>query len=145
MSADLRGELLKVRQDRGELTAQGVVDTARAPGHPLHSRFEWDDAVAGESWRLHQAGALIRSVRLTYREPDEKSPGRTVRAFVAVPSASGHVYDPAEEVAEDPFRRQLVLTSMTREWQALHRRYSEFSEFVELVRRDIGDAELMAA
>jgi len=145
VSADLRGELMKVRQDYGQLTRENVVDAARSPEHPLHSRFEWDDAVAGEHWRLHQAGELIRSVRLTYKDADEHSPGRSVRAFHAVPSKSGHVFDPVEEVVEDPFRRQLLLASMEREWKALYRRYEEFGEFLALVRRDVGGVEPMAA
>lgn len=145
MSADLRAELMQVRRDYGELSRQNVVDAARPPEHPLHSRFDWDNAIAGEQWRLHQAGALIRSVRLTYREASETAPARSVRAFHAVPSSEGHVFDPVEEVVEDPFRRSLLLASMEREWKALYRRYQEFEEFLVLVRKDVGGAEPMAA
>ena len=138
MSTDLRSELLEIRkQYDGVLSKKAVVDTARDPGHPLHSRFEWDDAVAGEAYRLHQAGELIRSVRLVYREADESGPARSVRAFVAAASGDGHVFDPAEEVRDDPFRRQLVLQAMEREWKALYRRYQEFQEFLDMVREDV--------
>lgn len=145
MTADLRSELLKVRQEHGVLNAKNVVDTARPEDHPLHSRFEWNDSAAGERWRLHQAGELIRSVRITYKEPDENNPGRSVRAFHAVPNANGFAFDPVEEVAADPFRRQLMLATMEREWRALHRRYQEFSEFIDLVRSDLGIGTSRAA
>lgn len=106
----------------------------------MHSRFEWNDAVAGEAWRRQQAHELIRRAKVVYREADESGPEKTVRAFVAIPSQDGHVFDPVEEVVEDPFRRQLTLNTMEREWKALLARYQEFEEFLSLVRRDVGDA-----
>jgi hypothetical protein len=136
----LRDELLAVRSQHGKLTPQLVVDTARDPEHPLHSRFEWDDAVAGEAWRRQQAHELIRKAKVVYREADESQPEKSVRAFLAIPSQDGHVFDPVEEVVEDPFRRQLTLNTMEREWKALHQRYQEFEEFLSMVRRDLGDA-----
>lgn len=136
----LRDELLAVRAQHGRLTPQLVIDAARDPGHPLHSRFEWNDAVAGEAWRRQQAHELIRRAKVVYREADESGPEKTVRAFVAIPSQDGHVFDPVEEVVEDPFRRQLTLNTMEREWKALLARYQEFEEFLSLVRRDVGDA-----
>lgn len=145
MSADLRSELMKVRQDHGVLNAKNVVETARPPEHPLHSRFEWDNSVAGESWRLHQASELIRSVRITYKEPDESGPGRSVRAFHAVPNPNGYAFDPVEEVVADPFRRGLMLSTMEREWKAMYRRYQEFEEFLTMVRQDVGGDQSIAA
>lgn len=133
-------ELLAVRQQHGRLTPKLVVDTARNPAHPLHSRFEWDDSVAGEAWRRQQAHELIRKVKVVYREADESAPEKSVRAFVAVRAEEGHVFDPVEEVAQDAFRQRLVLADMEREWKALYARYKEFGEFLKLVRRDLGDA-----
>jgi hypothetical protein len=145
VSTDLRAELLKVRKDYGALADQNVVDAARPPDHPLHSRFEWDDAICGEAYRREQARALIRSVRLTYKEADDLSPARSVRAFHAMPSKDGYAYDPVEEIADDPFRRQLLLNSAEREWKALLRRYEELEGFLTMVRRDVGDGEAKAA
>lgn len=136
----LRDELLAVRTQHGKLTPQLVVDAARDPGHPLHSRFEWDDAVAGEAWRRQQAHELIRKAKVVYREATESVPEKSVRAFVAIRAEEGHVFDPVEEVAQDPFRQRLVLADMEREWKALYARYKEFGEFLELVRRDVGEA-----
>lgn len=47
----------------GHVTPQSVVDAARDADHPWHSRFVWDNAVAGDLYRLVQARVLIRSVR----------------------------------------------------------------------------------
>lgn len=133
----LRDQLLAIRDRHGQLTPAIVLDEAREPTHPLHDRFEWDDAVAGEAWRRNQAHELIRSARVVYRPADDKSPERSVRAFHAVRNEKGYVYEPAEAVAADPFIAKLVLAEMQREWQTLKRRYEQFEEFHAMVRQDI--------
>jgi hypothetical protein len=137
---DLRNELQSIYDQHKRLTPALVVDAAREPEHPLHSRFEWNDAVAGEAWRRQQAHELIRSVRVVYREADESSSEKSVRAFHAVRKEDGHVYEPVDKVAADDFTRRLVLQDMEREWKALHRRYQDFEEFTALVRRDLDAA-----
>ena len=49
----------------GTLRPEDVGKAARAADHPLHSRFEWDNAKAAEAHRLDQARSLIRSVKVT--------------------------------------------------------------------------------
>lgn len=136
----LRDQLQAIYDQRGKLTPAIVVDEARAENHPLHSRFEWDDKVAGEAWRRQQAHELIRSVRVVYKQADETSPEKSVRAYHAVRTEDGHVYEPAEKVAQDEFARQLVLGDMRREWEALKRRYESFQEFLDMIRRDLDAA-----
>ena len=46
----------------GLLQPETVVDEARPVASPLHSRFEWDDRVAGDAYRIWQARQLIRVV-----------------------------------------------------------------------------------
>lgn len=140
MSEALRVQLQQVYDANGELTPALVVDTARDPEHPLHSRFEWDDAAAGEEWRRKQAQQLIRSVRVVYREADETNEARSVRAFHAVRRTDGHVYEPLEKVQQDPLTRQMVLEDMAREWRALYRRFKHMQEFLDLVRDDLREA-----
>lgn len=138
--SSLRNQLQGIYDRRGELTPRVVVEEARPEAHPLHGRFEWDDSVAAERWREGQAHELIRSVRVVYREADETGPEKTVRAFHAVRTDKGYRYQPAEKVADDPFLRRLVLADMEREWKALRRRYEQFAEFAEMVRRDLSEA-----
>jgi hypothetical protein len=49
----------------GTLPPVDVVNSARSPKSPLHRYFEWNDAIAGEAYRLDQARMLIRSVRVS--------------------------------------------------------------------------------
>jgi hypothetical protein len=48
----------------GNLDPKDVVEEAKASSHPLHDYFEWRDKIAGEQFRIDQARALIRSVRI---------------------------------------------------------------------------------
>ncbi len=132
----LRDQLKAIYAEQGKLTPQLVVDVARAEDHPLHSRFEWDDALAGEAYRRVQAQQLIRSVRIVHEAPAEQDE-TAVRAFHSVPRPDGPTYVPVEEVAEDEFSRELVLRQAEREWKQLYRRYSHLAEFLGIVRGDL--------
>lgn len=131
----LRDHLQTIYDNVGRLTPEDIVDAARDENHPLHERFEWDDGIAAEAWRRAQAHELIRSVRITYAE-DEKGRPRTVRAFHALRTEKGHVYEPAEKVAADPFLSRLLMADMEREWKQLRRRYEEFEEFWRMITAD---------
>lgn len=135
----LRDEMEAIRSTYGDLTPAVVVAAATPDDHPLHHRFEWDDKIAGPKYREMQAAALIRVVHITYRKGDEE---RKVRAYQAIPSEESPAcrYEPTEEVLEDPFRRQLVLTNMEREWKSLRRRYEHLAEFASMIRKDLDAA-----
>lgn len=137
---NLRDHLQTIYDQRGELTPRLVVDEARDESHPLHPRFEWDDSVAGERYREVQAQQLIRSVRLTTRRSDGKTPDTSIRAFQSVRREDGYSYVPSEDVAADPMLTQIVLMDMKREWKSLQKRYGHFAEFVEMVRADVEQA-----
>ncbi|WP_280320167.1 hypothetical protein [Nocardia wallacei] len=135
----LHQQLLDIRATRGQLTPADVVDVARDEAHPLHSRFEWDDAIAGEAYRRVQASDLIRSVRITYRETSEGDQ-RSVRAWSTLPDAPDRDgYRPTEEVLEDPFASKLLLRQAERELKAFQRKYGHLKEFADLVAQTLTD------
>src|SRR5258708_39882202 len=133
--ADLKTELLAIRDEHGKLTAALIVEEAAAEDHPLHGRFEWDDSVAGHKYRLTQARQLIRVVRETYI--DRNGNPEDVRFFHAVAREEGHVYEPLPEVLGDDLATKVLLQSMEREWRQLRKRYEKFSEFTQIVLRDL--------
>lgn len=136
MTTDLRSQLQAIRDERGSLTPALVVDVARNPEHPLHGRFEWDDSIAAEKYRLEQAGQLLR---VTYAP--QKGKPRDLRAFVAIKGEDSprSEYVPTEEVLENPFTRELLLRQMKRDWQTFERRYSHMAEFAAFITGRIGD------
>jgi hypothetical protein len=137
MTTSLRDALLDIREKYGQLRPHLVVQEAEDPDHPLHNRFEWDDAVAGPKYRIVQARRLIRVCRIPIDEGDEFREPQHIRAFISVPGPQGKpVYDPTEEVAMSPMMRAIVLQQMQRDWQSFKRRYRRYHEFFEMVRRD---------
>lgn len=48
------------RKNDGLLKPEIVVEESRPATAPLHSRFEWNDSVAGQQYRIWQARQLIR-------------------------------------------------------------------------------------
>ena len=128
-------ELLEIYKRRERLTPEIVVDEARPEDHPLHSRFEWDDTVAGELHRRTQAGELIRSCRVIYAPASATEPARSVRAIVSVPEPAGRSYFPIVELTDDEFRYQQVLNEFEAAWQALKRQYGHLKEFREITQR----------
>lgn len=137
----LRDELQAIYATHGQLTPELVVQEARASDHPLHSYvFDRDPREAAESWYRHRAHMLITKARVVYKEADETGPERSVRAFHALQTEMGYVYEPVERVATDDFSRRLLLASMEREWKQLFDRYKEFEEFLALAAADIEDA-----
>lgn len=128
----LRDSLQAIYDQHRELTPGLVVDTARDPEHPLHDRFEWDDAIAGENHRREQARRLIRSVKILDNR-DPKRP-RHIREFVSVQRASAEpTYMPTVDAVSDDITRTLVLQAMERDIAALKRKYSHLKEFAAAI------------
>lgn len=143
MMGVLREELTGIFLRNGRLTPSIVVEEAEPPDSPLHDRFEWDSNEAAHAWRLSQARALIRSVRIRIVETDPKSD--TIRAFVHVPDAPAEEPDdeaedpvnagylPVEDVGQSPKLRTIALAQMEREWRLFRRRWQQYDEFWKLV------------
>jgi hypothetical protein len=133
---NLRDQLEAIYQQHGALSPQLLVDLARPDDHPLHPRLEWDDEIGGESFRLLQAGALIRSVRVVYKINEKTGVESRVRAFVSTreppdPSA----YKPTDEAMADPVFRALVLRNFERSILALKRQYGHLKEYDSMLRK----------
>lgn len=136
---DLRDQLMVIRSEHGRLTPEVVVEAATPEDHPLHHRFEWDNAIAGPNYRRIQAADLIRSVRVTYK-PATDGAFKSIRAFHVITTPEGvNAYEPIETVVEDPMLRQMVLRDMERDWRALRQRYEDFNEFWVLIQGDLAN------
>lgn len=90
-------EFERIRAEEGRIAPSVVVDAARDEDNPLHPAFEWDDAVAGDEYRLIQARQLIRSlvIRKAEQEP------RTIYVHISAAKGEGG-YQPIDVVVERP-------------------------------------------
>lgn len=141
--SDLRTQLTGIYKQHGELTPQIVVDEARPQDAPLHDRFEWDDSIAGEKYRLVQAQQLIRVVRQEFTSP-ESGEKKFIRAFSSLHEASEDStqqgYAPTEEILENEVTRKILLRNMERDIAVLKTRYGHLKEFAQIMREEFGGA-----
>lgn len=140
---NLRDELMRIRADYGELTAENVVRAASSPTSPLHGQFEWDDNEAAYQYRLVQARRVIRFIKEPYVRPTGEA-GK-VRYFHAQQDDNRTVYSPLSEVVQDPIAAQILLRQAEREWRALWSRYSHLAEWIGIVQGTVKVAAPEAA
>jgi hypothetical protein len=75
-------ELQKIRKDNGgELSPSIIIKCASHEDHPLHNFFKWDDAIAANLWREHEARKLIRDIHVVVISSGQ---AKDVRAFEVV-------------------------------------------------------------
>lgn len=139
----LATELFAIRDAVGELTPQVVVQAARdnPESYPdVYDGLEWNDAIGGETNRCRQAANMIRSVRITFVRPNGET--SSVRQFHAVmqPDRAQHVYEPVEDIANDPLYRRMLLGQLERDWMAFKAKYQHLAEFMDIINREAGAA-----
>lgn len=138
--ATLREEMQAIYDQYQHLTPKLVFEVAKeTPNSALHSHvFHIDVDEAAERYYLDRCGDLIRKIKIRRVAGDRVEPYK-VRAYHAVQTPKGSVYKSTDDIIEDDFQRQLVLQNMEREWRTLMKKYETFSEFVAMVRRDLGE------
>jgi hypothetical protein len=103
-------ELTRIARSLGRkvdgLTAEDVINASREPGTVLHEAFEWDNDVAGESYRLEQARRLIRGIGFEVVH-DGIREVRIGRVNVTVSGERVYVFTP-RAVREVELRRQML-------------------------------------
>lgn len=57
-------ELESIRETRGDIKPEYVIESSKNKSSILHSYFQWDDAKAAHSWRLRQASRLLQNIEV---------------------------------------------------------------------------------
>jgi hypothetical protein len=128
MSIRIQREIEALRNDEGLVRAETVVIWARGnPDSELHLHFEWDDAVAGEKYRIDQARQLIRIHVLT-DEGDRK----LVSLSIDRPSGGG--YRDLTDVLPSASMREIMLRDAIRELQRVRTKYARLNELADVYR-----------
>jgi hypothetical protein len=97
------------KKNGGKITPRMVVDAARDEDSPLHSYFEWDDAIAAEKYREMQARTLLRSVDLKVTKGTVKfDVSAYIRDPESDPQEQGYVQVSALKSQEDLARDALI-------------------------------------
>lgn len=58
-------EIERIESLYGSLTPQNILDASRPKNALFHTLFQWDDNVAAEQYRLHQARVILNNIEVT--------------------------------------------------------------------------------
>lgn len=131
LDAQKVGEQLEsIRLERGHLTPEMVLRSAKNRRSPLHGAFTWDDGEAAAAWRLNEARYLLRCIVMVRDDAPDKEP---IRAFIVVRDEEGEQEYTSTVVAlSDAALRQQVLGRAMKELDAWRDRYDELEELAEV-------------
>jgi len=130
MKKTIKQELEIIRRGHhGILRPRHVVEYARNPRSTLHSKFCWDNAIAGDKYRLAQARHLI-NITITIATPEVPA----YRAYVSMRRdryGNGGYRSTVEVMSDDDTRAQLLREALA-EFQSMKRRYGHLKELAEI-------------
>lgn len=105
----IKEELQSLAKD-GYLEPEQVVEAARNPNSSMHNQFVWDDTEAAQAYRVQQARALIKRVKVEVIRADNE----VVRVPVFVRSPTGTGYETTQQVVvRHADRISIVLITLT--------------------------------
>lgn len=117
------GRVVEALTTTGDASPQALLDAARDPASPAHKWFEWDDAKAGEQYRLIQARYYLRSITVEYTT--EQAEPMQVRAFVPVyVDGQGRAWKPTLEVLAVRSELDQVIEQARAEMVAFRKKYA---------------------
>ena len=118
-----------------EITALGdsfspeqIVEAAREESTELHKCFTWDDTVAAESWRRHQARMLVAQL-VVKTETADKEP---VAVRVIASTATRNEYKPVVKLIEAEQGYADLLARAINELKAFQQKYKAIAELREI-------------
>lgn len=121
----ISSELLKLKDDDGKINPAAVVKWARRNTRShLHAVLNWDDADAGEKYRIWQVRSLI-SVHIV-----DNDGGRRFVSLSIDRQEGG--YRPIGEVMERVDLRQVMLDDALNELNRVQARYKHLTELSEV-------------
>jgi hypothetical protein len=125
-------EFEKIEKEHGKVTSEFVLDSARDTDSPLHSMFEWNNEIAGEKYRLHQATIIILSLKVE-KETEEKP--KTLRAYYNVSeSEKKGSFINVDSAFSNPDTQEIILKRALREFQAFRTKYENLKEFAKVFK-----------
>ena len=109
------------------VTPKQILDYARNPETELHKCFEWDDSIAAEKFRLHQARMVV--CHLVVVDDKSKSEPQKIRIMQ---KAEEH-YKPVQLIVRNKTEYESLLERARAELRAFKNRYHTLVELEEIL------------
>lgn len=121
----LVGEMCEELESTVGLTAETLLDANREEGTPLHSEFEWDNEIASEKWRTHQARMIINHLTISVGE----SSTETIRAFFRTEEKK---YESLNVIMTCTDKKQSLLDRALAELETFRKKYAQLEELASV-------------
>ena len=121
-------EIMQICDDLESASPQDILEKARDESTELHKCFTWDDSVAAERWRVHEARVITR--QLVIREQEVPKDRPEVRLFYKTDNESG--YKPTELIVQKEDEYKELLKRAYDELRIFKRKYSMLKELQEI-------------
>ena len=136
---NLAAAQFKALEDTVGLTPKTLLEANRDAGAVLHDEFEWNDDVAAEKYRVHQAGQIIRMLCVV---PEvEESGAVPIRAYF--PTSENKSYERIDIIVKNKDKYAELLASAYSELKAFQQKYKMLEELAPIFSTmlDLGIAE----
>ena len=110
-------------------TPEEIVEAGRVKDSELHKCFEWDNDIAAEKFRLHQARLIVGNLVITREEAQKDEP--EIRFFHVVNRNEG--YKPTHIIIKNEDEYTQLLKQAYAELQVFKRKYSTLEELREIL------------
>ncbi len=129
ISADVIGkEIEQIIKECDGVTAELLVDYAKAKKSPLHTCFEWNDSVAAKMYRETQARYILRQIECIIETEGDGEPIH-IRAFHNVITEDERIYTTLTSARNDPDLWEQVKNNALLEIKKWQETYQSIKEF----------------
>ena len=128
-SSETLAALEEIESIYGIVQPETVIEVAKDPDHVLHKHFDWNNASAGDKYRLQQARALITNYKITvtYDHPSGGQKRVMIPAMVQPVKEKGYVS--VDVAMNDTTQRAQVVAMYKNRFRNLSDRVTAFDEF----------------
>ena len=129
------GVMETIEERNGAVTSELFLEASRAEDSPTHDVFEWNDDVAAEKYRLHQASRTICAVRVIVHDaPGKGSVTGPQRAFVniSMDDSKRAKYMNVSDALSNEETRSVVLARAMRELRSFQEKYANLTELADV-------------
>lgn len=138
VSADVAGQVMTELSNTVGLTAQNLVAVSRPEDAPLHGCFEWDDSIAAEKFREHQARHMIASIEVVSTQAVgggsvEIESFLPTRAFHALRTDETEGYESIGQIMSDEEKTSRLLELAKKDAQIFKMKYGHLQKLSKLI------------
>ena len=114
-------EIMEICDQMESATPQQILEKARDESTELHKCFTWDDSIAAEKYRIHEARQIVCQLKIVEQDIDNKQKPTAIRVFYKTDGKSG--YKPTQLILKQPDEYEALLERCRNELPSVKQKY----------------------